>query len=72
VDDGALSFKDICWKLYKNMQIELLIANKWLDAYKLALNIEKTEYMVFDQHPENELILVNDEIFIYECKAENN
>ena len=25
--------------------------------------------MIFDQHPENELILVNDEILIYECKV---
>jgi hypothetical protein len=54
-----------------NMQIELLIVNKWLDANKLALNIQKTEYMVFDQHPENELILVNNEILIYECKVKN-
>ena len=68
-DDGALLFKDISRKSYMNMQIELLIINKWLDANKLALNVEKTEYMVFDQHPETEFILVNEDILIYECKV---
>ena len=68
-DDGALFFRDVCRKSYMNMQIELLIVNKWLDANKLALNIEKTEYMVFDQHAENEFILVNDDILVYECKV---
>ena len=51
-----------------NMQIELVTIKKWLEVNKLSLNIEKTEYMVFDQLEENELILVND-ILIYECKV---
>ena len=68
-DDGALLFRDICRKSYMNMQIELLIINKWLDLNKLSLNVEKTEYMVFDQNLENEFILVNDNILIYECKV---
>ena len=67
-DDGALFFKDICRKSYMNMQIELLIIKKWLEVNKLSLNIEKTEYMVFDQNLESELILVDD-ILIYECKV---
>ena len=68
-DDGALFFQDICRKSYMNMQIELLIISKWLDVNKLSLNIEKTEYMVFDHNLEKEFILVNDNILIYECKV---
>lgn len=67
-DDGALLFKDICRKTYMNMQIELLIIRNWLQVNKLSLNVEKTEFMVFDQNSENELILVDD-ILIYECKV---
>ena len=66
-DDGALLFKDIDRNTYMNMQIELLIVKKWLDLNKLSLNIEKTQYLVFDNVSENEFILVND-ILIYECK----
>jgi len=66
-DDGALLFKDINRKSYMNMQIELLIVKKWMDLNKLSLNIEKTQYMVFDGENESEFILVND-ILIYECK----
>ena len=47
-DDGALFFNNICRKTYLNMKIELLTIFKWLNANKLSLNIEKTNFMVFD------------------------
>lgn len=71
-DDGALLFSDICRDNYLNIKIELLTVMKWLSANKLSLNIEKTNYMVFDnqQRLDEIVINVNDmNITIKECKT---
>ncbi len=71
-DDGALFFENSCRKTYINMKIELITIFKWLSANKLAFNVGKTEFMLFDkldQIDEIEIELSNGTSFsIKECK----
>lgn len=47
-DDGALLFDDTCRKSYINMKFEMITIMKWLNVNKLALNANKTNFMIFD------------------------
>ncbi|KAL5252090.1 hypothetical protein ACHWQZ_G015036 [Mnemiopsis leidyi] len=47
-DDGALYFNNINRENYSNIQLEMKSIFKWLQANKLALNCDKTNFLIFD------------------------
>ncbi|HBI39884.1 MAG TPA: hypothetical protein DDY16_02905 [Tenacibaculum sp.] len=72
-DDGALYFENISRENYNNINLELKLVNRWLQANKLSLNNEKTKFIIFDSKPDNDVLLVemSDQITlaICECKS---
>ena len=71
-DDGALLFQNICRRTYLSLKLELLTIIKWLNANKLSLSIENTNFMVFDNlECTDEITLDHDDksLTIKECKT---
>ena len=64
-DDGALFFQHICRESYLNVRIEMLTITKWLEVNKLALNIDKTQYIIFDNLDYNDRIYLDTESRMY-------
>ena len=73
-DDGALYFDNITRENYSNVQIEVKSIFRWLQANKLALNNDKTKFLIFDSKPNLDAILVEVKddltLVICECKSQ--
>ena len=50
-DDGALYFENINRKNYLNVKNEIKSIFGWLQANKLAINCDKTNFIIFDSKP---------------------
>ena len=68
-DDGALFFSNICRSTYLSMKIEMMTVIKWLDVNKLSLNIDKTQFIVFDHEEYRDFIDLGNGMTISECKS---
>ena len=73
-DDGALYFDNINRGSYSNVEQEMESIYQWLQANGLALNHSKTKFIIFDSHPNNDVVFVpvkNDlTLVICECKSQ--
>ena len=73
-DDGALYFENVNRKDYLNIKQEMISVFAWLQANGLALNNQKTRFIVFDSNPVEDALLVpvrNDlTLVICECKSQ--
>jgi hypothetical protein len=73
-DDGALYFDNINRGSYLNVEQEMESIYQWLQANGLALNHSKTKFVIFDSHPDNDVVFVqvkNDlTLVICECKSQ--
>ena len=68
-DDGALFFEDTCRHSYLAIRLELVTVMKWLQANKLALNTDKTNFMVFDSSKNVDNITLENGATIHEVKS---
>ena len=73
-DDGALYFNDITRGDYENIKQEIKSVFRWLQANGLALNHNKTKFIVFDSYPDQDAILtrvaLDLTLVICECKTQ--
>ena len=73
-DDGALYFNKTIRGEYENIKQEIQSVYRWLQANGLALNKNKTKFMVFDSNPDEDAIMVQVKsdltLVICECKTQ--
>ena len=73
-DDGALYFDNINRGSYLNIEQEMESIYQWLQANGMALNNSKTKFIIFDPHPDKDVVFVqvkNDlTLVICECKSQ--